>query len=68
MTHEKNVLNYLKTHKRGITGLDAWTKFHCYRLSAVIFNLRQKGYDIRTDMEDNKDRRGQHARYFMMGE
>jgi len=67
MSHETKVLNYLKSHKRGITGLDAWTKFHCYRLSAVIFKLRSKGYDIRTDLEDNEYGEGKHARYIMRG-
>ena len=66
MTHKKQILKYLKSHKRGLTGLDAWKKFGCYRLGARIFELRQMGYDIRTDLEPNPDGEGHHARYFLM--
>lgn len=66
MSQNKEILRYLQTHKRGITPIDALQKFGCFRLSARISDLREKGYDIRTDMEDNKNNRGRHARYFMM--
>ena len=66
MSQNKQILNYLKSHKRGITPIDALQKFGCFRLSARIADLRELGYDIRTDMEDNKNNRGRHARYFLM--
>lgn len=66
MSHKKKILNYLKNHKRGLTPLDAWLKFGCYRLGARIFELRAEGWDIRTDLEDNPDGEGKHARYFLM--
>ena len=36
-----------------ITPLDALKKYGAFRLSAIIFNLRKKGHNIRTDMVDN---------------
>lgn len=68
MSQNKQILRYLQTHKRGITPIDALNKFHCFRLSARIANLREMGYDIRTDMESNTENSGRHARYFLMGE
>lgn len=68
MSQKKQILNYLKTNKRGLTPLDAWKKFHCYRLGARIHDLRAEGHDIRTDLEDNVNGEGRHARYFLMGE
>ena len=44
----KDVLAYLKEHK-GITSMEAWSRFHITRLAAVIFKLRKMGYNIRTD-------------------
>lgn len=66
MSQRKQILKYLQTHKRGLTPLDAWTKFGCYRLGARIFDLWAQGYDIRTDLEDNANGEGRHARYFLM--
>lgn len=68
MSQNKMILKYLQTHRRGITGIDALQKFGCYRLSARISDLRELGYDIRTDMENNKLNNGRHARYFLMEE
>lgn len=47
ITNEKKVLNHLKRFKK-ITPKTAWIKYGCYRLSAVIFNLRSKGHNITT--------------------
>lgn len=45
-THDK-VKRYLKSG-RVITGLIAWRKFSCYRLSSIIHRLRRDGMKIRT--------------------
>lgn len=37
-----------------ITPLEALEAFGCFRLSAVIFDLRHEGYNIRTDINDGK--------------
>ena len=36
-----------------ITPIDALQKYGTFRLSAVIFNLRKKGYNIKTTMVGN---------------
>ena len=46
-THQQQVLEHLKDGKT-ITQADAIHLFNCYRLSAVILQLRQLGYDIVT--------------------
>lgn len=63
-SQKMQVLNYMKTH-RGITQEEAVEHFRCFRLSARVSELRSDGYNITTYMEDNKGRRGQHARYFL---
>lgn len=68
MSQTAQVLRYLKKHRRGMTQIDAIEKFKCYRLSARIAELREKGFDIRTDMEDNTENAGKHARYFLLEE
>lgn len=62
------ILKYLRTHKRGITTMDAFLKLGISRLSGRVFDLRQSGYDIETYMETGKNRDGvevRYARYFL---
>ena len=40
MTQQNLILKYIQTHKRGITQKDAFEKFGCTRLSAVINALK----------------------------
>ena len=58
MTQKQMVLGDLKKFKKGITSLRAFEKFGITRLSAVIFDLRDDGYDIKTDMIAVKNRYG----------
>ena len=51
----EQIKEYLEDGNK-ITGLDALRKFGCYRLSAVIFKLRQNGYPIET--HDKKVKKG----------
>lgn len=37
-----------------ITPLEALEAFGCFRLSAIIFDLRKDGWKIRTDINDGK--------------
>ena len=46
-THQQQVLEHLKNGNT-LTQADAIHLFNCYRLSAVILQLRQLGYDIVT--------------------
>lgn len=62
----EEVKHYLKTHKKGITSWDAIQEFHATRLAAIIFELRERGWDIKTILEPNKDGEGQHARYVLV--
>lgn len=60
------ILKYLQSHKRGLTPIEALQKFGCFRLSARIWELRDRGYDIRTDNVKKEDGDGRYARYFMV--
>ena len=56
------VLDWLKSHA-GITSMEAFENFGATRLSAIIFELKRKGYDIETVMVDGHDRYGNRSRY-----
>lgn len=56
------VLQYLKTHKKGITSMEAFEKFGVTRLSAVIFILR-KEYKIEAIHCEAKNRYGEKVRF-----
>lgn len=58
------VLNYMQTHKRGITGHDALLKIGLYRLSGAIHELRKEGYPIKTEMMKREDGTT-YARYYL---
>lgn len=68
-TSQKNeVLKYLKTHKRGITSIQAVELFGATRLSDIIFRLRKEGYDIVTEAITTKNRYGHtttYAKYYL---
>lgn len=63
-SQEQIILEWLKNGNT-ITAKDAVNLCNCYRLSAVIFNLRQKGYDIITHHEPNQYK-GIHSRYELL--
>ena len=58
----KKVLEYLKEHGT-ITTWEAIDKFGATRLSAIIFNLRKRGYNISTIRTEGIDRYGNVSRY-----
>ena len=55
----------LKHLKRGdsITPLDALDKYGCFRLAAVICELRKDGYNIESKTVHNSNTRKRYARY-----
>lgn len=55
MNKTQAILNYLETHT-GITSMQAIEMFGATRLSAIIFNLKRRGYDITTVDRVAKDR------------
>lgn len=56
------ILAYLKKHN-GITNYDAINEFGILRLSARIFDLRQRGYNITNVYREVVDRNGMTVRY-----
>ena len=67
-TKKSKLLAYLKSHKRGITGQEALIKLGLYRLSGEIHQLRNAGYDIKTDMMEREESDGsitRYARYYL---
>lgn len=63
-TKKAQLLKYLQTHRRGITGLDALRKLGLYRLSGEIHALRNEGHNIKTEMLTREDGT-QYARYYL---
>lgn len=49
MSKQDKILKHLQS-KRPITGSIAWAKYKLYRLSSVINRLRNKGYNIETEI------------------
>ncbi len=66
-TQQQKVLNYIQNNKKGITSMFAFWRFGITRLSAHIFELRKKGYNICTKKEPNKFSEGYHGRYVYLG-
>lgn len=67
-TQEEVVLNYLRKHRNGLTSMKAFWLFRITRLSAKIFELRERGFIIKTIMEPNKLCSGSHGRYVLIKE
>lgn len=63
MNKHTAVLEYLKKTKKGITSLEAIEMFGATRLSAIIFDLKDRGYIIKDNFEECIDRFGNTARY-----
>lgn len=62
------VLRHMRSHKRGITSMDAFSRYGITRLSGRIFQLRERGFDIETIMEVKKNDEGHvvnYARYVL---
>lgn len=67
MNKTKAVLQWLQTGA-GISSMEAVKSFGATRLSAIIFNLRKRGYNIETVMCEGRDRFGnpmRYARYYL---
>lgn len=67
MNKTSAVLQWLQA-KASISSMEAIENFGATRLSAIIFNLRKKGYNIETVTCEGVDRFGnkmQFARYYL---
>lgn len=62
MTKTQAVLEWLKTYT-SISSMEAINNFGATRLSAIVFNLRKRGYNIETVMVDGRDRFGNQMRF-----
>lgn len=62
VTQTSEVLKYLQNHEF-ITDAIAVDLFDAYRLSDIIFRLRNKGYDIATRMVTKRNRYGTVVTY-----
>jgi hypothetical protein len=66
----EDILRFMR-EEGSITSKDAIKEFGATRLSAIIFSLRKRGYDIDTRMEVGENRYGktsEYARYVLNGE
>lgn len=66
MNKTQNILEYLEKGNT-ITNVDAVDLFKAYRLSAIIYNLKKKGYNISTINEINEETKTRYARYKLIG-
>ena len=52
---EKRLLDYLKVNEK-ISPMEAWTELGIYRLSDVVFKLRNKDFEIETERKSVMNR------------
>lgn len=67
-SHKKQILNFLRISREGLSSWEAIQHFHCTRLAARIADLKDDGFRIETIMEKNEIRGTRYARYFLLGE
>ena len=60
MTHQTEVLAYLKKHPKGLTQRMAAQRFNDWRLADTVFKLREKGHKIGTQLIG----KSRYGRYF----
>ena len=68
MTKTEAVLRWLQSNA-SISSMEAIKEFGATRLSAIIFNLRKRGYDIDMVWCEGRDRFGnpmRYGRYYLM--
>lgn len=62
LSQKEKVLRHLK-EVGSITPLDAMREYAIMRLSAIIFNLKDEGYDIKSEIETSKNRFGEKCKF-----
>ena len=62
LTHYDRILTHLKVYGK-ITQLDALREYSCMRLSAVIYLLRQDGYNIVSNFKQSKNKFGEKVTF-----
>lgn len=67
-TQDEIILEYLQTNDKGITQLEATSKFGFTRLSAIVHRLRKAEYKINAKRESDINRYGRkisYVRYYL---
>lgn len=70
-TTKTSLIKKVLIERGNITAKTAWEQFSAERLGSIIYNLRQRGMDIETQMQVSKDKYGntvQFANYIYRGE
>lgn len=70
LTQVDMVAKHLKDNKQGLTSWEAIKEYGCTRLSAVIYILKKKGYNIAKETVYSRNRYGNpvhFARYYLIG-
>lgn len=62
MTQRKRVLDYMREHG-SITSKEAFEKLAVTRLSAVVFDLRAEGHEIKSKNESGRNVFGERTNY-----
>ena len=63
MKQHEMVLEYLKSHKKGMTSLDAFNLFGIMQMPKRIWILKKMGYNIQKKTETGKNRFGKPVHY-----
>lgn len=66
MSQREKILAHLKSSPNGITSLEAIRLYKITRISAVIFALRKKGYNIVSMRKRNEETGTVFARYVLL--
>lgn len=66
LSQNKIILGHLQRHG-SITSLEAFKKYEITRISARIYDLRKKGYDIQLLWETNPNTGTRYGRYVYLG-
>lgn len=61
-SQEKQILKHLKLG-RSVTPLDGFYRFDCQRMGARIFDLRAKGWQIKTTIVKSRNGKKHYAQY-----
>ena len=62
MSQNEKILKYMKTHKNGITGKQAYKHAHSMNLAQRIYDLRKQGYKITSQFVEIKNDFGETYR------
>ena len=62
-TQEDMVLEYMQSHKQGITSKQCFELFGILQTPKRIFNLRKRGYDIKATPKTGKNRFGKKVSF-----